>query len=154
MITYVQGNLLRSNCDVLVHGCNCFVTWGAGIALQVKKEFPMAYEEDRQTRVGDIHKLGHIQIVPCTGKYIINLYSQYDCSTNTVQLEYGALGRGLRRVKEWADLRANWPKIGMPRIGCGLAGGDWDQVSQLIEGTFSDNPVFIYDYTPPPRMRR
>ena len=37
--------------------------------------------------------------------------------------------------------------VHMPRIGCGLAGGQWPLVETLIEGALSkhDVPVFVYD---------
>jgi len=37
--------------------------------------------------------------------------------------------------------------VHMPRIGCGLAGGTWDQFQPLIEETLlaANIPVFIYD---------
>ena len=32
--------------DVIVHGCNCFCTMGAGIAKTIKQVFPAAYLAD------------------------------------------------------------------------------------------------------------
>jgi hypothetical protein len=34
----------------------------------------------------------------------------------------------------------------MPRIGCGLAKGDWDQVEPLIQESLGDIPVYVYDF--------
>jgi hypothetical protein len=36
-------------------------------------------------------------------------------------------------------------KIGFPKIGCGLAGGDWKVVSQIIETIFDGFDVTIYE---------
>lgn len=37
--------------------------------------------------------------------------------------------------------------IGFPyKIGCGLAGGDWDVVSAIIEREFEGYEVEIYEY--------
>ncbi len=44
--------------DVLVHGCNCFCTMGAGIAKTIKQVFPAAYQADLATVAGDKTKLG------------------------------------------------------------------------------------------------
>jgi len=37
--------------------------------------------------------------------------------------------------------------IHMPRLGCGLAGGKWDEIESIIQKTLSlqDIPVFVYD---------
>jgi type IV secretory pathway TrbL component len=44
--------------DVIVHGCNCFCTMGAGIAKTIKQVFPAAYQADLATTAGDQAKLG------------------------------------------------------------------------------------------------
>jgi len=38
----------------------------------------------------------------------------------------------------------------MPRIGCGLAGGDWSRIEPLIAETLcaSDIDVTVYDFEP------
>lgn len=64
MIRYVDGNLLtmaqNGDFDVIAHCANCFCTFGAGIALQIKETFPEAYVVDCETKAGDLAKLGTI----------------------------------------------------------------------------------------------
>jgi O-acetyl-ADP-ribose deacetylase (regulator of RNase III) len=154
MITYVKGDLLASDCKVLVHGCNCFCTFGAGIALQIKQQFPSVYEADCYTRRGDVQKLGTMQPVPVVGGrlWIVNLYSQYDCGgggPGAVYADYLAIERGMTSFCSWLlAARRVWPKVGMPRIGCGLAGGDWHVVEAILDSVFGDLPIFVYDFTP------
>jgi O-acetyl-ADP-ribose deacetylase (regulator of RNase III) len=46
-------------------------------------------------------------------------------------IRYGAVGKCLEKVAEKAvELAAS---VHMPRIGCGLAGGDWSRVEPLVE---------------------
>lgn len=45
-IIYVHGDLLESDCDVIAHGCNCFHSFGAGIACQFLKRYPESFEAD------------------------------------------------------------------------------------------------------------
>jgi hypothetical protein len=33
----------------------------------------------------------------------------------------------------------------MPRIGCGLAGGDWSTVEKIINDSLPDIDVYVYD---------
>jgi O-acetyl-ADP-ribose deacetylase (regulator of RNase III) len=60
----IQGDLLNlasiGEFDVIVHGCNCHCTMGAGIAAAIKKRFPEAYAADCATLKGDRSKLGTI----------------------------------------------------------------------------------------------
>jgi len=59
---YAKGDLLKmaeeGKFDVIVHGCNCFNTMGAGIARQIARRFPEAYAADCETIASDISKLG------------------------------------------------------------------------------------------------
>ena len=34
--------------------------------------------------------------------------------------------------------------IAIPKIGCGLAGGDWEKVKVIIEDVFSEYDVVVY----------
>ena len=45
--------------DILVHGCNCFHTMGAGIAKIISMEYPEALKADKQKSIyADKNKLG------------------------------------------------------------------------------------------------
>jgi hypothetical protein len=49
---------------------------------------------------------------------------------NPVAIRYDALAQCLSRFVGWLEKET---VIHMPRIGCGLAGGSWDQVEPLLE---------------------
>ena len=58
-------------------------------------------------------------------------------------IRYDALRTCLLKVAESATSKGS--TIHAPRVGCGLAGGKWDQVEPLIQETMRDLQVFIYD---------
>lgn len=61
-------------------------------------------------------------------------------------VRYEAIAAGLAKVAEKArELNAS---VHMPRIGCGLAGGDWSKVEPLIEQTLVSTgvAVTVYDF--------
>lgn len=68
--------------DVIIHGCNCFCTMGAGIAKVIKQEFPEAYLPDLQTEVGSREILGSYSLASITRNdinfIIVNAYTQYN----------------------------------------------------------------------------
>nr|WP_314489284.1 macro domain-containing protein [uncultured Kingella sp.] len=70
---------LAGEFDVIIHGCNCRHTMGAGIAKQIKAQFPAAYAADCATPKG-ASKLGQISsaTVDCNGRelIIVNAYTQ------------------------------------------------------------------------------
>ena len=59
----VNGDLinlaLQGKFDVIIHGCNCFCSMGAGIAHSIQAQFPEAYAADLMTTKGDRNKLGY-----------------------------------------------------------------------------------------------
>jgi len=141
----VKGNLLdkaeAGEFDVIAHGCNCFNSMSGGLALEISRRYPTAVDSDNNTLPGDAGKLGNVSVarwnLSDTRSFMIfNIYSQYHGGAN---IDYKALKEGLQRLnKECKGLR-----VGLPQIGCGIAGGDWDIVSQMIENIMVDCDVTI-----------
>lgn len=127
----IQGNLLhlaeQGHFDVILHGCNCFNTMGAGIAKQIKQRYPSVALADAQGVRGDYDKLGTVEFVN-VGKFLIgNAYTQYRYGGK--QVDYNAIRSCFRQVSEIFKTA----RIGYPKIGAGLAGGDWKIISSIID---------------------
>ena len=142
----------------IIHSANCFHTFGAGIARQIKEKFPEAYKADcRYSRYGDKGKLGTFTYTEADlypGKFIYNLYGQFTVG-NGRQTLYDAMVEGLEKIKIHA-ISKGLTKLGMPKwMGCRLGGGSWRVVWAIIQDTFekSDSPdLFVCDYDPPSRF--
>ena len=139
----VEGNLLTmfaaGEFDVIAHGCNCFRNMGAGIALSIAKTYPAAFRADMTTAHGDSSKLGSYTLAEVEEGVIANIYSQY------------APGRDLRLPKminalEKLNEEFKGKHIGLPLIGCGLAGGDWKEVGPKIQQALKDCRVTIVHF--------
>ena len=133
----LKGNLLQlaldGNFDVIIHGCNCMCTMGAGIARQIKQHFPDAYKADQATKSGDRKKLGtytSAEVERAGVHYtVINAYTQYDFGGRKVNVDYDAVRSCFRAIRrDFAGKR-----IGYPMIGAGLAGGNWDTIAAIID---------------------
>lgn len=143
----VKGNLIKmakeGKFDVIAHGCNCFCTMGSGIAKQIKDEFPKAYEADLDTISGDKSKLGYI------GTAIIEEYN-FDVANAYTQYRYGpGLHTDYKAVRSCMSLIKKWyagKRIGLPQIGCGLGGGDWEIVRNIIEEELDGEDVTVVIY--------
>jgi len=140
MLYFKKGDLItmadHGDFDVIVHGCNCFNTMGAGIAKQIKNRYPGAWRVDQDTDCGDITKLGNWTQYETRHLTIINAYTQFKTRTENNQdvFEYASFDVILRKLTHlYADSR-----FGLPYIGMGLAGGDKDRIMSMIQ-SFAQN---------------
>lgn len=128
----IKGDLLKlakdGKFDIIIHGCNCFCTMGAGIAKQIKKEFKAAYIADCSTKKGDRSKLGKMSYIIVDGVIVVNAYTQYHYGSG-LQVDYDAVRQVFKKIKN----EFSGKRIGFPKIGAGLAGGDWNIISKIID---------------------
>lgn len=161
----IKGDLLsladKGQFDIIMHGCNCQNIMGAGIALQIKKRFPQAYEAD--TAFFKHHVPGDLfaKYVPMTslllgnfsGTYvsckdepkkellIINAYTQILPGAN---FDMCAFSTVLKKV----NLLYSGQKIGIPLIGAGIGGGNWESIKQGVQAFLSDMDVTVVHFSP------
>lgn len=152
MIKYIEGNLVtmakNGEFDIIIHGCNIWNTMGAGIALQIKKAFPEAYEADLKTTKGDQRKIGtytvgYIDLDDDKVLAVINAYTQKDFGLSGDMFEYDSFRNILNDL---IGCIRDDVKIGMPLIGCGLAGGNKERILDIIEETIGEFDVTIVEY--------
>ncbi len=153
MLKYKVGDLIeaakKGEVDVIAHCCNCQVNMGSGIAPLIKAAFPYAWEADLETTKGDWKKLGTVSYgVPDAEDYleydvpdVFNLYGQFGYGkrkTGGRDLNYDALYNALdlmtKKLQEWGSDPV-CTHIGLPMLGAGLAGGDWDIIEMMIRKT-------------------
>jgi len=151
-INYVIGdatNPIGDGPKVIIHVCNDIGGWGRGFVLALSKRWatPEAayrawYKDDKAS-----FNLGATQIVP-VGKdlLVMNMIAQE--GVNTVKgvppIRYKALEHCLNGVAGMA--KTSKCSVHMPRIGCGLAGGDWEVVEGLINYSLIKNKIEVYVY--------
>jgi O-acetyl-ADP-ribose deacetylase (regulator of RNase III) len=154
--------------DVITHGCNCHCTMGAGIAPQMAKAFGCdTFKKESEEYKGDINKLGTIDYellffsswdqkyerYPDEGDkilhkmYVVNSYSQYNYGANHADgvarpLDYEALTLCLRKINSIFKGQ----RIGLPQIGAGLAGGNWNRIQAIIQQELKDCDVTVVIY--------
>lgn len=159
MIKIVDGDLLQSNLPLIAHQTNCLGVMGAGIARFIKNKWNIVY-----TQYVDICKnfeyskdlLGKCQIC-VTGefpiKFVANLFGEYSFTESVAPFEnrhtdYNALKKALLILKDFCEDN-EITEIGIPyKLGCGLAGGDWDGVvyPMLQELFANDSTITLYIY--------
>lgn len=116
----------------------------ARVSPESARRFP---EVDRAQRLWyqmGLQQLGAVQMVPThTGLIIANLYAQEDWQRQPgrINADYEALAQCLTTLLEELSPGA---VLGMPRIGSGLGGGDWNVIERIIERVFVERTVYVY----------
>lgn len=157
MIINKQGDLLQylknGSVDAICHCCNIEGVMGAGIALQIKNQFPEAYEAYKTCEDFFGLELGTISVAP--NLKVFNLHAQTLVPGKFRQVNYEALFKCLELTRD--ELHASFPlghiTLGIPRLmASALAGGDWRIVEQMIAVVFEDSSieVIIVEYIPEP----
>ena len=103
---------------------------------QIRLHYPPAYHADLVTPRGDRSKLGTIstaQIHFAASKQhtltIVNGYTQFQYGRGKKHTDYQAIRSVFQTVKQ----RFSGKRIAYPKIGCGLGGGDWKEVTHIID---------------------
>ena len=137
MITEVKGNLLDTDCKYIAHGVNCKNTMGSGVARALYEKWP---EVKRRYHEYPPHKvtLGRVQKAKVAeDKFVLNCFTQENFGYDGIKyVSYDAIHRCFSVIKYlYGD---DIDCLAIPKIGCGLAGGDWDVVRPIIEGVVGD----------------
>ena len=139
---------LQGRFEVIVHGCNCFCTMGGGIARVIQEEFPEAYAADLVTIKGDRNKLGDFSVATVNRKAGKSPSSTATpSSTSTAKMSWSITmpsADSLPRSKK----QFSGKRIGYPKIGAGLGGGDWDRISAIIDEELAGEDHSLVLYSP------
>ncbi|MCX5094566.1 macro domain-containing protein [Streptomyces sp. NBC_00365] len=154
-ITYVRGDATAPSVKgvkLIAHVCNDIGGWGKGFVLALSRRWPEpegAYRAWHRDRAHNDFGLGAAQFVQVE-KYVwvANLIGQRGIRTGSkgVPVRYEAIDMGLAHLAtKAAELDAS---VHMPRIGCGLAGGNWSRVEPLVTRRLVERgvAVMVYDH--------
>ena len=144
MVKIKKGNLLEATEKVIAHQVNCMGVAG-GLAAAVFEKWPDAENDYRQiieripygsTILGMPHLTGQQK----DGHVIANLFGQYYPGKDYRPESLGVALRTLGNICR----TAGW-SVALPYgLSCGIAGGNWDEVYQMIESAMEGVEVTIY----------
>lgn len=157
MINYITGDAsfpektCPNGIKIIVHIVNDIGKWGAGFVLALSKRWSNL-KNDYQTHYR-AYSLGDIYVSKTSDNdiYVVDLFGQHGIRTtfNPTVIRYGAVEQGLKKLRyrlEKASLKD--VSIHMPKIGSGLAGGNWQIIENIINKVFdgSNIPIYVYDF--------
>lgn len=142
---------------VIAHILSDTGKYGKGFAQAIATRYPGAKRKFQAWFEGDLSltrspfELGAVQWCAVgheldrkaswDARWVANMVAQHGLRSqkNPHPLDLPALQKCLVELST-----SKWPVV-MPRIGCGLAGGSWEEVEPIIEACLSDLDVFVYD---------
>jgi O-acetyl-ADP-ribose deacetylase (regulator of RNase III) len=154
-IRYVVGDATAPQGEgskIICHICNDIGGWGAGFVLAISRRWQQpeaAYRAWYASRETSGFRLGAVQFVPVSPTLMVaNMIGQHGIRSarGTPPIRYDAVAEGLITIGGKAlEIGAS---VHMPRIGCGLAGGTWDQIEPLVKERLTDRgvAVTVYDF--------
>lgn len=157
-ILYLTGDATRpegAGLKIIVHVCNDVGGWGKGFVTAISKRWAEPEKQYRAWYRGGPPQgfaLGEVQFVQVSPDIAVaNLIGQRGIVTrqrnqSSPPVSYEAIRSGLAHVARYAG--AHEASVHMPRIGCGLAGGKWEEVEPLIEDELTSKgiDVTVYDF--------
>lgn len=139
----IEGDLIelfkKGEFDMIAHGCNCQKSMYAGIARKIVEEFIQPWHIDQRDNRSPIQRFGDMTIAAVGDNVIANLYTQLHPGPD---FDINALKVCLKKL----NYMFGGHSIGLPQIGCGIGGGDWNEVCKVIQEQLFDMNVTVVIY--------
>ena len=145
----VDGDLLDVTEGLVAHQVNCRGVMGAGVARVIAKRYPVVERVYREhcADMEPLSLLGTTLVVVATDVeppeedlLVANVFGQLDPGRG-LQTDYAAVSAALDGLSRWWGDRDR-PTLHVPyMMGCGLAGGDWDIYSELLDESWPGGVV-------------
>lgn len=144
---FVKGNLLDVKEGYIMHQCNCITTNTAGLAKALEKKYKtdLPYhlrkpdEANSTTARLEDRSIPGTVFISGSNPYIINIFGQYgpgklpksknqgDTELDSREKREKYFETALEAIVDFFEGTTDLVQIAIPhKIGCGLAGGDWD----------------------------
>jgi O-acetyl-ADP-ribose deacetylase (regulator of RNase III) len=136
---------------IIAHVCNDMGGWGKGFVVAISRRWsePEAAYRKWYADKEPTFELGAIQVVPVEdGLWVANMIGQRGLrkGPDGPPIRYAAIRECLGKLAK--EAKQHDASVHMPRIGCGLAGGQWEEIEPLIAETLLDAgvKVTVYDF--------
>jgi O-acetyl-ADP-ribose deacetylase (regulator of RNase III) len=145
----LDSNLLLEDSGIIVHGCNAQGVFNAGIAKQIREKYPQVYLDYKNKHNQFGLQLGDIIITKINSNlFFVSAITQkyYGRNKNKIYVSYNAILHCFQKINELA-LKENL-EVKFPKIGCGLANGNWHIVKDIINSCLDKSiprAVFVID---------
>lgn len=156
MLKFLKGDMFDSGCNVIVNTVNTLGVSGGGVALAFKEKFPKNYEAyAKHCKTG---KFRPGEIFWCAehweddGVIIANAATKGDFRNPSEYIWQRMILLELRQTQEIVQEMLNVDemsvRLGIPALGCGLGGLDWEVLKphyQKILGDIEEFEILAFE---------
>lgn len=154
MITrYINDDITKTSCQAIAHGVNCQGVMGSGVAKALYEAFPVVKEyylkyyqvmKPKISRTSEL--LGYVDPVFINDRVIFNCFTQDKYGNDSTRyVDYPAVVDCFRELVDNYEQDIFDGPLAIPKIGCGLAGGNWEFMEQLINDVVGNKlEIWVY----------
>lgn len=149
-VEYVEGDLIASDEDIIIHGCNTAGGFDTGFAGVVRKRHPSALKAYMDHHRNKCLILGSV-IWSYDGRLIGNALTQPTYGRTGQHVSYAAVESCMQAIEDAArhgipgtPFNRGFQRVAMPLIGSVRGGGDWQEIERIIERTLKSVKTVVY----------
>ncbi len=150
MIHEVNGDILLTKAEAIVHGVAPNDDFHQGLALELRKQYPSMYKDFRHychvhhPKAGGLWTWGGVNHAR-----IVNLLTQEppkNHGDHPGRAKVKHVNHALHALKKEVE-KEGFTSIAMTRIATGVGGLDWGDVKPLIDNVLGDLGIPVYVYS-------
>ena len=150
MIIEVEGDILFSKAQVIVHGVAANDPMSQGLAKSLHEQMPAMHKDFHHWCHQEHPKPGEIWIwTSADGVRIVNLLTQeggYGHGARPGKAKIKYVSHALKKLKKLAA-KEGFSSMALPRLATGVGGLSWDDVQPLIQEQLDDLDIPVYLYS-------
>lgn len=142
-IEYRKGDLLDSGLKFIAHGCNAQRQMGSGIAWSIRCKWPEVFEVYRKSDM----TMGNVLLTHTNaGIIVLNCITQefFGRDPDVRYVSYDAIADCVKKIDNYFAVSKTIHEVGFPKIGAGLANGDWSVIEKIIESEAKHFQPVVY----------
>lgn len=155
MIHFVEGDILKSKAQAIVHGVAPGDPFNQGLALALRQRWPALYQDFRSychqshPKEGDLWTWGGTD-----GIRVIQLLTQSPAPAhshaNPGKASLPNVNHALKALRKEIE-NEKFTSVALPRIATGVGGLSWEEVAPLIDKHLGDLkvPIILYSVYAP-----
>lgn len=154
-IKNINGNLLDTDAELILHQVNCQGKMNSGVAKAIRTKWPIVYENylklvNERIYSGEKYLtnkslLGVVQPVKVSDtQKVLNLFGQDDYGYDGKQYtSYDAINTCFRKVSQYCSDNG-YKSIALPYKMCSDRGGaNWNIIVELLKDNFNDKDITV-----------